>query len=358
MPFDLPPAAGKARSVRSDTADDDPVLNGTAVSPAPAPAAASNPPAVDEWFALIGGVASGPMHLSHLMEWAKAGRIKPHDSVKLGRKSEWVVASAVPGLIPSAAPAVEVKATPTPVPPTIAPPTPPPANAPAAPATPPAAQAAPAPPKTDPKPPPAAPAPSPPPTPIATSEPSNNSAASPMSDSGGMGTPAPASAPRPAWATPKKPAPPVKAKPAAKRPGFEGGGIGAVFKDKRVLGALAGVAVIVLVIVGWNFLPEGSGKFKEPYQKLKALHGELSKKLEAKPAEAEWKSAASSAKTKLDPLEKQVKDFNSGHVVNGKLLNAISALKAAINGTKPDDIENRLTQADKNLQEAAKRLGM
>jgi hypothetical protein len=159
--------------------------------------------------------------------------------------------------------------------------------------------------------------------------------------------------------TPRKPTPAVKNTKSFKPGAGSGTGfnVGALLKDVRVLGALGGVAVIALLVVVVLNWPEGTDKFREPYQKLKVVYDEVSKQAEAKPSAADWQTFCDGTKKKLEPIDKEVKALNSGHQINSYLVNALGGLKGIANsGGKPQEAESRLNQAKRSLESAAKAL--
>jgi hypothetical protein len=322
------------------------------------------------WYAWLDSVECGPMDYMQVFNWAKSGRISANDYVKQGKYSQWTLAKSIPGLVPAAPPPPPPPpapvAAPAPAPaPVAAAPAPAPAPAPAAKlavtlpppppkAAPAAASAPPAPaaetPAAAPPPPRPAPAPRPQLPPDAPPERkwTDEWSTSTIKSTYGMGTGG--AAPGPAVKAPV----PV-AKPKKKSSG--GGGsmdVGALMKDKRVLGGLGAVLVVALAFVGMKFMPEGTGKLKTAYNDLTKLHKEIEGKASDSADAKKWEALAKSMKTKLTNATKPI--GTSKHAAKASLNAAKTALDGALKAKKQEDVDKKLEDAQKKLDDAKKKL--
>ncbi len=342
-----PPAADNSRRSATPT----PAVQ----SPAAATGQASDP----TWYAWVGGKEYGPVELTHLMEWAKQGRISPRDHIRHGQNSQWTVVSSVPGLIPAgstappaAAPATATaaKSTPASVATVSAKSTTNPAvvtSAAAAPAAakPVAASAT------------AAPIPQP-----VTPEPAQDAALkatetgmSSMTSFSGSSTSMASTFNRGSQPA-KKWTPPGKG--GKKSGGKSSVDVSAILKDMRVWGAVGGLLLIVGLYFGWTMLPEGAGKFKEPYQQLSKIYKDVEDKAASSPSEAEWKEFGLKTEGQIKSIKEKLAGMkNSQHPVRIKL-NAWAGQINTLLKKKPDDLETSLQKSKKAKEEIAKMLGV
>jgi hypothetical protein len=316
-------------------------------------------PVVDQgWYAWVGGVECGPMEFDQLTNWAQSGRLTAQDYVKQGRYSQWTLAETIPGLIPPSRPvskplaAATAPAEPTPAPPaTAAAVASTPAGAPAKPQfqlPPPTKSVAPRlkpasletrPAETKSEFPPDAPPERPP------SDWNTSSAVSTYGS--GPGTPM---ASRPS-SPPKKFSPPSKGK--KKKSGGEIN-VGALLSDKRVLGGIGVVVLIVLGYFGWGLLPEGTGKLVAAHKEITKIHKEVQDKVAANPAEKDWADFGKQIKKKTADVTKTIS--SSKHPARTSLSGAASAINFAVGKKSPQEAEERLNDAEKKLEDAKKKL--
>jgi len=307
-------------------------------------------PAMDMgWFAWLDGVECGPMDIQQIASWTQSGRISMNDYIKQGKYSQWTLAQKIQGLV--------FKPPPQPVPPPVAP-----APVAAAPAVLPAVQLPP-PPKPAPVPAlaPAAVAP-PPPRPVIPAPPPKPdfpTDAPPIRQwTNDWATSTVKSSYRPGAETAASPAA-KKSSPVKSKKKSSGGGsldVNELMKDKRVLGGLGVVVLIVAGYFGMGMLPEGTGKLKVAYEDLTKLHKQIEEKSGDSADAKKWEAYGKSLKTKLTNSTKAI--GTSTHAAKTPLNSAKTALSGALSAKKPEDVEKKLKDAETKLSDAKKKLGL
>lgn len=146
----------------------------------------------------------------------------------------------------------------------------------------------------------------------------------------------------------KKPAPSKSKKKSS------GGGsvdVGALLQDKRVLGGLGAVLLVVGIYFGIGLLPEGTGALVKAHKDLSAILKDLEGKADSMPTDKKELDAIK-AKTKkaVEPIAK------SKNPAKSSLSIAKSKLDSVLSKKKPDEIKAALEDAKKKLDEAKKKL--
>lgn len=150
-------------------------------------------------------------------------------------------------------------------------------------------------------------------------------------------------------------APVPVARPKKKSSG--GGGsmdVGALMKDKRVLGGLGVVVLFALGFVGMKFMPEGTGKLKTAYAELTKLHQEIGDKAADSADAKKWEAFGKTIKKKTGDATKAI--GASKHPAKASLTAAKSQMDAALKAKKPDEVEKKLGEAEKKLKDAKTKL--
>lgn len=319
-------------------------------APPPAYAPQQNPADMMGWFAWLDGVECGPMDFGQIMGWARSGKIGQNDYIKQGKYSTWTLAQRVQGLTFQAPPAPPPP--PVPVRQVVA------APAPAAPAALPAVQLPP-PPKPAPAPvapAPVAAAPAPPPKPAGPPKPEFPTDAPPVRQwTNDWATSTVKSTYRPGMeastAAGKKPTP-------AKKKKSSGGDfdVNELMKDKRVLGGLGVVVLLVAGYFGMGMLPERTGPLKTVHADLTKLHKQIDDKKGDAADPQKWDALGKSMKTKLTNATKPI--ATSKHKARQSLSSAKTALDGALKAKKAEDVEKKLSDAEKKLDDAKTKLGL
>ena len=131
-----------------------------------------------------------------------------------------------------------------------------------------------------------------------------------------------------------------------------------ILKDIRFQGAVGGILLIIGLYVGWMFLPEGTGKFQEPFQQLTAIYKEVETKAGSSPSEGDWKEFGQETEPKIKAVKDKLSEMKkSQHLVKGKL-NSLAGQLIMLLRKKPDEVENSLKAAKRLQGEAAKMLGV
>lgn len=147
-----------------------------------------------------------------------------------------------------------------------------------------------------------------------------------------------------------------KPTPSKSKKKSSGGGdfdAAALLKDKRVLGGLGAVLLIVGIYFGIGLLPEGTGALVKAHKDLTAILKELEGKADSMPTEKKEVDAIK-AKTKkaVAPLAK----LKSKNPAKSPLTQAKSKLDLALSKKKPEEVKTALEDAKKKLDDAKKKL--
>jgi len=327
------------------------------------------------WWAWYGGAEYGPVGFTQIFEWALTGRFQLSDFVKNGFHGHYGPASNVPGLAsavsimsqaietlkaaqaaaaaiaatqpPLLAPAVSAPVAPVPAPaapPSTAVATPAEAPKPAAPVA-----------KSNPEITPPNPAPAAV-TETKAEEPAKPAVAAPAPTSSFVSSPTPSaysssssfatSSPRP---MPSAPRPPVKSSSGG---GFSTDGIVEILKSPMFLGVIA----VILLVVGFFYLPGGYGKDIERYRNIKQLLDDVRT---ARSGSKDFEPLKTRAKKLSDDYIKELKpDANNNYPVKQALYWAVrDELPKMMAGdlAKESNPEKNL---ELRLKDAATRMGI
>lgn len=132
--------------------------------------------------------------------------------------------------------------------------------------------------------------------------------------------------------------------------------VGELLQDKRILGGLAVVVLLVGGYFGMGMIPEGSGKLKTAYADLVKIHNEIEDKAKANPPEKEWTEFGKKTKERTKKISTAIAP--SKHKDKTAITSAKSALDSILSAKKPDEIDKKLKEAEKKMDAAKKKLGL
>jgi len=358
LPFrettELRPSASPTAAATPDA----PAASGGAAAAGRIHSAAEQP----TWYAWIRGVEFGPASLVQLSQWLTTGQLGPADFVKQGPTGAWLPSLSVTELLaqmtmpaapPSSpgAPRDVAKATAS----SASPPTAPVAAATSRPVVAPASD------QNKPAPSSEGPAGMEPPHPAPPAE--RKSFAAPPEDVPAVrstSSPGPATSHRPppsAWSPPAKPAP----RPATKSPARSTSNRGemlAPLLQPKALGAIAAIAVAVLIFFGGSLLFQGTGGDIKKLEALQQILVEY-RQVRDKQGSSEWTAFAKKAKETVEPIVKELEKTASRHAPQKQYLlwAARDRLPTMLSGESKVS-EAAANEFEGNLYDAAKFLGV
>ena len=138
-----------------------------------------------------------------------------------------------------------------------------------------------------------------------------------------------------------------------------GGGsldVGELMKDKRILGGVGGVLLIVLLYFGWGMLPEGSGKLVTAHGEFVKIAKQVKDTVKSNPSEKDWKDFTTAVKKELDAAYKPI--ALSKHKAKMPISRCKTAIRTVLSKKTPKEADEKLDDVEKKLSAAKKALGI